>query len=69
MTKAARLAAVRGFRTTVQALAGVSAAVPVIVTVQDAKLAGTVAMWGAAGAVIAGVTAFLQNFAEGLEDE
>lgn len=63
-----RFAALRGIRTTIQALAGVSASIPILVSVEDARLAGTVAMWGAVGAAVAGVTSFLQNYGEALND-
>ena len=65
--KALKIAALRGLRTAIQALAGVAAAVPVVQSVESAKIAGLVALWGGLGAVIAGVTAFLQNYAEQLE--
>jgi len=66
--KALKIAALRGLRTAIQALAGVAAAVPILNSVESAKIAGLVAAWGALGALIAGVTAFLQNYAEALED-
>lgn len=66
--KALKIAALRGLRTAIQALAGVAAAVPILNSVENAKIAGLVAAWGALGALIAGVTAFLQNYAEALEE-
>ena len=65
--KALKIAALRGLRTTIQALAGVAAAVPAVSNVVDAKTAGVVAGWSALGAVVAGVAAFLQNYAEELD--
>lgn len=65
--KALKIAALRGVRTTIQALAGVAAAVPAVSNIVDAKTAGVVALWASLGAVVAGVAAFLQNFAEELE--
>ena len=62
-----KLAAVRGLRTTIQALAGVAAAVPAVASMDDVKMAGMVALWGVVGAVLAGVTSFLQNYAESLD--
>ncbi len=62
------IAGLRGVRTTIQALAGVAAAVPAVSNIVDAKTAGVVALWASLGAVIAGVASFLQNFAEALED-
>jgi hypothetical protein len=69
MRSALRKAALRGVRTTVQALAGVAASVPIVTSVSDAKVAGVVALWASVGAVIAGASSFLQNLAEGLEAE
>lgn len=66
--KALKIAVLRGLRTTIQGLAGVAMAVPAVNAIEDARVAGIVAMWGALGAVIAGVGAFLQNFAEALEE-
>ena len=66
---ALRIAALRGLRTAIQGLAGVASSVPIINAVEDAKIAGIVAMWGAVGAGIAGVAAFLQNYAEALEKQ
>lgn len=68
MHSSAKLAALRGIRTCIQSLAGVAAAVPAVTTFVDAKTAGVVALWGALGAVVAGLAAFLQNFAERLEE-
>lgn len=65
--KALKIAALRGVRTTIQALAGVAAAVPAVSNIVDAKTAGVVALWASVGAAIAGVAAFLQNLAEELE--
>ena len=65
---ALKIAGLRGLRTAIQALAGVAAAVPVVSSVEDSKVAGLVALWGGVGAVIAGVAAFLQNYAEALEE-
>lgn len=65
--KALKIAALRGLRTTIQALAGVAVAVPAVSGIEDAKTAGIVAAWASLGAVIAGVAAFLQNLAEELE--
>ena len=65
--KALRIAGLRGLRTTIQALAGVASAVPIVSSIEDARVAGLVAVWGGVGAVIAGVAAFLQNYAEALE--
>ena len=64
---ALKIAALRGLRTTIQALAGVAVAVPLVSSVDETKVAGLVAAWGAVGAVIAGLAAFLQNYAEALE--
>jgi hypothetical protein len=64
---ALKIAGLRGLRTTIQALAGVAAAVPIVNSVESGKVAGVVALWGGVGAVIAGVGAFLQNYAEALE--
>jgi uncharacterized membrane protein YgaE (UPF0421/DUF939 family) len=64
---ALKIAALRGLRTTIQALAGVASAVPIVTSIEDSKIAGLVALWGCVGAVIAGVGAFLQNYAEALE--
>jgi hypothetical protein len=64
---ALKIAALRGLRTTIQALAGVASAVPVVSSVEDTRIAGIVALWGGVGAVVAGVAAFLQNYAEALE--
>lgn len=64
---ALKIAALRGLRTTIQALAGVAVAVPAVNSVENAKVAGLVAAWAALGAIIAGVAAFLQNLAEELE--
>ena len=66
---ALRIAALRGMRTTIQALAGVAAAVPAVSSIEDARTAGIVALWASLGAVIAGVAAFLQNYAEALEEQ
>ena len=63
-----KIAALRGLRTTIQALAGVAVAVPAVSSVSDAKTAGVVAGWSALGAAIAGVAAFLQNYAETLPE-
>ena len=63
-----KIAALRGLRTTIQALAGVATAVPILASIQDAKVAGLVAAWASLGALIAGVAAFLQNYAEALEE-
>lgn len=67
MKNALKIALLRGLRTTIQSLAGVAAAVPLVSSVTEAKTAGIVAVWGAVGAVIAGAAAFLQNFSERLE--
>lgn len=64
---ALKIAALRGLRTTIQALAGVAVAVPAVSGIEDAKTAGLVAAWASLGAVIAGIAAFLQNYAEELE--
>lgn len=64
---ALRIAALRGLRTTIQSLAGVASAVPIVNSIENAKVAGLVALWGGVGALIAGVAAFLQNYAEALE--
>lgn len=64
MKQAAKIAFVRSVRTFVQALAGVSASIPVIASFTDARDAGLVAVVGTIGAALAAVTAFLQNFAE-----
>lgn len=64
---ALKIAALRGLRTTIQALAGVAVAVPAVSGIEDAKTAGLVAAWASLGALIAGVAAFLQNYAEELE--
>jgi hypothetical protein len=64
---ALKIAALRGLRTTIQALAGVAVAVPAVSSIEDSRTAGIVAAWAALGAVIAGVAAFLQNYAEALE--
>jgi uncharacterized membrane protein YgaE (UPF0421/DUF939 family) len=64
---ALKIAGLRGLRTTIQALAGVASAVPIVTSIEDSKIAGLVALWGCVGAVIAGVGAFLQNYAEALE--
>jgi hypothetical protein len=69
MKYALKLSLLRGVRTMIQALAGVAAAVPAVSSFVDAKTAGVVALWGAFGAVVAGVGSFLQNFAEQLEEE
>jgi len=69
MRTALRVAALRGVRTAIQALAGVAAAVPAVGSLIDAKTAGIVAAWGAFGAAISGVASFLQNLAEELEAE
>lgn len=66
--KALKIAALRGLRTTIQSLAGVASAVPIVNSVESGKVAGMVALWGGVGAVIAGVAAFLQNYAEKLEE-
>jgi hypothetical protein len=68
MKNALRIAALRGTRTTIQALAGVAAAVPAVSNIVDAKTAGVVALWASLGALIAGVAAFLQNLSEELEE-
>jgi ABC-type iron transport system FetAB permease component len=65
--KALKIAGLRGLRTAIQSLAGVAAAVPIVNSVESSKVAGVVALWGGVGAVIAGVGAFLQNYAEALE--
>ena len=65
--KALRIAALRGLRTTIQSLAGVAVAVPAVNSLENARLAGLVAAWASLGAVIAGIGAFLQNYAEALE--
>ena len=65
---ALKLAGLRGLRTAIQSLAGVAAAVPIVNSVESSKVAGVVALWGGVGAVIAGVGAFLQNYAEALEE-
>lgn len=62
-----KIAALRGLRTTIQALAGVATAVPIVNSIESAKTAGVVALWGVVGAGIAGVSAFLQNYAEELD--
>jgi hypothetical protein len=49
-----KIAALRGLRTTIQALAGVAVAVPAVSSISDAKTAG--------------VAAFLQNYAETLPE-
>lgn len=67
MREALLFAAIRGFRTIIQGLAGVAASVPAVTSFVDAKTAGVVAAWGAFGSVVAGVAAFLQNFGERLE--
>ncbi len=67
MKHALKIAALRGLRTAIQALAGVAVAVPLVSSVTEAKTAGIVAAWGSVGALIAGVAAFLQNFSEKLE--
>ncbi len=67
MRKALKVAALRGLRTTIQALAGVAATVPVVSSVTEAKTAGVVAAWSSVGAVVAGAAAFLQNYSEELE--
>lgn len=61
-------AAIRGLRTAIQGLAGVAASYPVVATMEDARTAGVVAGFGALAAGVAGVAAFLQNFAEKLGD-
>jgi hypothetical protein len=66
--KALKIAGLRGLRTAIQSLAGVAAAVPIVNSVESSKVAGVVALWGGVGAVIAGVGAFLQNYAEALEE-
>jgi len=68
MKKALNIAALRGLRTAIQGLAGVAAAVPIVNSIESAKIAGMVALWGSVGAALAGVAAFLQNFSEALED-
>jgi membrane associated rhomboid family serine protease len=65
---ALKIAALRGLRTTIQALAGVAVAVPAVSSIEDSKTAGLVAAWASLGALIAGVAAFLQNYAEALEE-
>ena len=65
---ALKIAALRGLRTTIQALAGVAVAVPAVSSIENARTAGVVAAWASLGAVVAGVAAFLQNYAEALED-
>jgi ABC-type iron transport system FetAB permease component len=65
---ALKIAGLRGLRTAIQSLAGVAAAVPIVNSVESSKVAGVVALWGGVGAVIAGVGAFLQNYAEALEE-
>jgi len=65
---ALKIAGLRGLRTAIQSLAGVAAAVPIVNSVESGRVAGVVALWGGVGAVIAGVAAFLQNYAEALED-
>jgi hypothetical protein len=65
--KALKIAALRGLRTTIQALAGVAVAVPAVNSIDNARVAGLVAAWASLGAVIAGVAAFLQNYSEELE--
>lgn len=67
--KALRIAGLRGLRTTIQGLAGVASAVPIVSSIEDSRIAGIVALWGCVGAVVAGVGAFLQNYAEALEKE
>jgi hypothetical protein len=67
MTAPLKLAALRGLRTTIQALAGVATAVPIVNSIESAKTAGVVALWGCVGAGIAGISAFLQNYAEELD--
>jgi hypothetical protein len=64
---ALKIAGLRGLRTAIQSLAGVAAAVPIVNSVESGRVAGVVALWGGVGAVIAGVAAFLQNYAEALE--
>ncbi len=64
---ALKVAALRGLRTAIQAQAGIAAAVPIVSSIEDARIAGLVALWGVVGALIAGVAAFLQNYAEALE--
>ena len=66
---ALKIAGLRGLRTTIQALAGVASAVPIVSSIEDARIAGIVAVWGGVGAVIAGAAAFLQNYAEALEKQ
>ena len=66
--RALKIAGLRGLRTTIQALAGVASAVPIVNSVESGRIAGIVALWGGVGAVIAGVASFLQNYAEALED-
>ena len=66
---ALKIAGLRGLRTTIQALAGVASAVPIVSSIEDARVAGIVAVWGGVGACIAGVAAFLQNYAEALEKQ
>jgi hypothetical protein len=68
MREAFRFAALRGLRTFIQALAGVAGSVPIVNTFTDARVAGIAALAGVVGAGLAGVAAFLQNFAEALED-
>lgn len=65
---ALKTAALRGVRTTVQALAGVAATVPIVTSATEAKIAGTVALWASIGALVAGASSFLQNLAEGLDE-
>jgi len=67
--KALKIAALRGLRTTIQALAGVAVAVPAVNSIENARLAGIVAAWASLGALIAGIAAFLQNLSEELEKE
>jgi hypothetical protein len=65
---ALKIAALRGLRTTIQSLAGVAAAIPLMASFTDAKAQGVIAAWATLGAVIGGIAAFLQNYAEALED-
>jgi hypothetical protein len=67
MKKALLFAGIRGFRTVIQGLAGVAASVPAVNSFVNARTAGIVAAWGAFGAVVAGLAAFLQNLGERLE--
>ena len=68
MKQALLFATIRGFRTVIQGLAGVAAAVPAVSSFVDAKTAGVVAAWGVFGATVGGLAAFLQNLSEALEE-